>query len=284
MRRMNVIKLSRVAAVVSVLYIAAACAGVPGTVFEYERTGREQGLDYTFTGSSEPYLKELADFVDLGSIIADAGNDLERTALITGYVSGLWNHDSRNTPSSNDPLTILREVKEGERFRCVEYSIVLHGLLSALDIPCRFINLRQLQPELTNDAHVVCEVFLRDLRRWILVDPQWNRIPIIREIPASTVELQQAVASADSNISYYGKGRDSRYTRWMARYLVYMHTNPDCRVGVTSFNHKNILLVPVNAPIPAYLSKWHAENKYEISRSSIVTNNIDLFYSPPVSR
>ncbi len=60
-------------------------------------------------------------------------------SAINSWVSNLWQHHGSNQPEKNDPIYILEQVKKGERYRCVEYSIAVSGCLNADGIPSRIL-------------------------------------------------------------------------------------------------------------------------------------------------
>ncbi len=258
-----------------------ACSTLPRTPPEYGGTPAEAQFAYAFTPADSDYLRRFAREHDLQSLVAGAETDLERVYRVSSWVNGLWRHHSSNTPSANDPLTILREVKQGERFRCVEYARVIHGTLSALGMRCRLISMYKRNPERTTSSHVACEVFLEDQSKWAFVDGQWNAIPVLDGIALNAVELQRKLVDRNGELEFYGQGVMPVYRRWIADYLFYLSFNPDSRVGITSFNHRNVLLAPVNLPRPEYITKWHAQNGYRLEDSTVVIHDVESFYAPP---
>jgi hypothetical protein len=67
----------------------------------------------------------------------------------------------------------LRRVDAGQRFACVEYSLVLAQALNALGIPARKLSLRQQNYHVgLGRGHVVSEAWIDDLCRWVVLDGQ----------------------------------------------------------------------------------------------------------------
>ncbi len=88
------------------------------------------------------------------------------------WVTGRWRHANAHM-DVNDAVECLRRVEAGDRFACVEYSLVLSQALNALDIPARRVSLRQ------NDyhaglgrSHMVSEAWIDDLGAWVVLDGQ----------------------------------------------------------------------------------------------------------------
>jgi hypothetical protein len=261
--------------------LLSACATLPQMPPEYADAPAGTAFAYTFTPSDSAYLRRFARQCDLEALVFGAQTDLERVYRVSSWVNGLWRHHSSNRPSANDPLTILREVEEGERFRCVEYARVIHGALSALDMRCRLISMYKREPERTSSSHVACEVFLDEQSKWVFVDGQWNAIPVLGGVALNAVELQRELVKRNREVTFYERGFMPVYRRWVADYLFYLSFNPDSRVGISSFSHKNILLGPLNLPIPEYITKWHAENGHRLVDSTIVIRDVATFYASP---
>jgi hypothetical protein len=88
------------------------------------------------------------------------------------WVTTSWEHLNIHVDVP-DALVVLDRVARGERFACVEYSLVLTQALNALAIPARRVNLRA-QDYYTGvgRGHVVSEAWIDDLGRWVVLDGQ----------------------------------------------------------------------------------------------------------------
>lgn len=261
--------------------VLTSCSVSPLMQLEYDSSEAVEKLPYVFDNPEGEYLSQLRTEYKLEERVEDAETDLEKAAMITAWVSGLWRHHSSNQPSRQDPLTILREVEAGERFRCVEYAIVIRGALFSLGMPARYVNLHKKNLEETNDAHVVCEVYLQDLEKWVMIDGQKNRIPMLAEVPLSTTELQQSLMNNPGEISYYQKDRDRSYTKWIKQYMYYLHTNQDGRSLKSDLLYKNMMLVPKNLPVPKYYSKSLKEQGFSLEKSTVIIHDKDFFNAAP---
>ncbi len=68
----------------------------------------------------------------------------------------------------DDAVECLRRVSEGQRFACMEYSLVLAQALNALGIPARRLSLRQDEYHVgIGRCHVVCEAWIDDFCSWV---------------------------------------------------------------------------------------------------------------------
>jgi hypothetical protein len=94
---------------------------------------------------------------------------------IMEWVSMQWKHDGYNTPPENiSSYDILQNVRNGARYRCVEYGKVTADILTAFGYISRSLGIST-----ANDAygpggmaHVVTEAWSNELDKWVFVDPQ----------------------------------------------------------------------------------------------------------------
>jgi len=128
----------------------------------------------------DQYLIRLLSECNINKLIPSNSNDFEKIQIVTNYVHNLWKHNGVNAPEKNDPISILQDVKKGDKFRCVEYSIVLNGCLNALGIISRILSLKTKNCETKRygAGHVVVEAYLKDKEKWVMIDPQWDVIPM----------------------------------------------------------------------------------------------------------
>lgn len=56
---------------------------------------------------------------------------MQRILSILNWTHHQWKHDGNRSPKKNDAISILNEVKEGARFPCFAYAIVLRDQLTA---------------------------------------------------------------------------------------------------------------------------------------------------------
>jgi len=96
----------------------------------------------------------------------------ETATTLLRWVHRRWAHANDHVDDP-DAVEVLRRVDAGERFACVEYSIVLSQSLNALGIPARRVQLLQRNHHVgVGRAHVVSEAWVDDLSAWVLLDGQ----------------------------------------------------------------------------------------------------------------
>jgi Transglutaminase-like superfamily len=126
------------------------------------------------------------------------------SALITaeellGWVAGRWRHSTTGHVGTSDANLVLDRVEAGDRFACVEYTILLTQALNAVQIPARALSL--LRPGYhasLGTAHAVTEAWIDDLGAWVLLDGQngatWRDSD---DRPLSALELQRRYQAGD---------------------------------------------------------------------------------------
>jgi hypothetical protein len=98
----------------------------------------------------------------------------ETARRLLHWTNSRWEHANDHV-EHKDAVHVLDRVDGGERFACVEYSIVLSQSLNAVGIPARTVELRMRDYHTGfGRSHVVSEAWIDDLGWWILLDGQNN--------------------------------------------------------------------------------------------------------------
>jgi hypothetical protein len=115
-----------------------------------------------------------------------------------------WEHRGDVEPKNNNAISILDEVKEGGRFPCFAYGIVLASQLKVAGFKLRVIYLKtkDIATSEQGSGHVATEVFIDELQKWVFVDAQFNIMPFLNNVQLSAVELQNAIRRNFKNIEY----------------------------------------------------------------------------------
>lgn len=208
-----------------------------------------------FSPASNEYLTKLRDRFRLTDVIAGKANDVARLLSVTGWASGLWDHDGWNQPTKSDPISIIEEAQSGKSFRCVEYAIVLAGALSALGYPSRVLGLmtQDVETRKYGAGHVVVEVFLHDQNSWAMVDGQFGALATVDGLPASAADFAEALHTAPESAGGLSSALDfnlKKYKKWIKPYLYYFNTGIDNRYGLEKSSDNMICLGPSQAKEP----------------------------------
>lgn len=212
------------------------------------------------TGAPNAYLNRLKAQYSLEKVVEGATSDSARALRLLKWSHDQWEHNGMNEPRRRDALSILEEVKtEGKQFRCVEYGIVGTAALNAFGLPARVLALKMKEVETTPSGagHVLLEVYLPDMGKWVLMDGQMDAMPVLNGVPLNAVEFQQAIATHYEALEIRSLSGTSKadYVRWIYPYLYYMDVHFDNREGRGEEKElhqgkKSLMLVPRGAKEP----------------------------------
>ena len=244
----------------------------PALRFETGAATKEQ--PWRWSDPTAPYLVDLRREQRLDAVVAGARDDFDKAVRVCHWVHGLWEHDGRNESEKRDPRAILREVAQGRRFRCVEYSVVIGGCLNALGVRSRLLGLMAADVETRESGagHVVVEAYLADRRRWVLVAGQWDAVA-----DAGAVAFQAALATggAEPELISLSGTRLEDYAAWVVPYLHFFRCSYDNRVEVEDRAKGQVVLVPLGAAAPRVFQR-----KWPISGAAYTHSPADLYPVP----
>ena len=230
------------------------------------------------------YLDLLRSKYPVDSLVKGAKTDTEKALCILHWVHRQWKHNGSNEPQKSDAISILDEAGKGNNFRCVEYGIVTAACLNAAGLKARVLRLKTKDVETAEfgAGHVLAEVYLNDLKKWVLLDGQWDAMPVLNNIPLNAVEFQQAIATGYDNLSIVtSSGTNKRdYVEWIFPYLYYFNFPFDNREGPAIKKNKikgkpDLMLVPTGAKNPTVF-----QIKVKLNYC-VYTHSINDFYAAP---
>lgn len=213
-----------------------------------------------FSPTASAYLSSLRTDYELDTVVPGKASDSDRVLAVTHWVSARWAHNGVNTPTQNDPISILKEAASGRQFRCVEYSIVLAGALASLGYPSRVLGLMTADVETRESCagHVVTEAYFHDLKKWVMLDGQFDAMPIVQNIPVNAIELAQALYSDSKavRLASLSSPDSSEYFGWVKPYFYYFTSSLDNRYGIKR-DQQIIRLAPIGAREPRVFQRNH---------------------------
>lgn len=243
----------------------------------------ETTWEFTWNSPNDPYLKRLRTQYNLDDLIRGLDSDLDRVIAVNHWTHGLWKHSIENPPQGHNPISIIEKAKQGSRFSCLEYSIVASACLNSLGIRARTLNLipRIAERGSPGWVHVVVEVYLKDQKKWIMIDPQHDVVAYRDDIPLNAVEITESIYKAWSDIRIPGKSPEVReaYLKWIKRYLFYLEIRIDNRYASTKpfdWSRRTILLGPKGARKPEWFNQGFGSE-------TIYTHSPTKFYKAPAS-
>jgi hypothetical protein len=250
----------------------------------FEQTS-DPALRFVFSDPiSDTALIQLRSVYPLTELVKDAKSEHEKVLLALHWVRSRWEHSGSHDAKTNNACTILQRAEKGERFRCVEYGIVLKEVLNAVGLPARTLGLctRDVEKTWVGAGHVLTEVWLKDHKKWALVDAQFDAMPMLDGVPLHAVELQEAIIHRKA-FKFVHLGGDltaketKKYMDFIPHYLYYFDVSFDNRVvaaseKLTINGQSGLMLVPVKAKNPTVFQRKFPMGDY------IYTNSIADFY------
>lgn len=172
-----------------------------------------------------PELTRLRETYKLDSIAGPGEAELERILRVMDWVSRQWEHDGSNECRELNALAILQAAAAGERFRCVEYAVVLANCLTALGYPARVVGLQREGLAFgLGKGHVVAEVWCNEFAKWIVLDPQNNALWQASGRPLGAAECRDYFLSRrEDELEFAGRTAGWNYAILRPEWIVYFH-------------------------------------------------------------
>jgi hypothetical protein len=150
---------------------------------------------------------------------APLGSAWETCLALLAWATSAFEHGNTHVDVP-DALDVLQRAGEGERFACVEYSILLSQALNTLRIPARRVDLRQRNYHVgVGRGHVVSEAWVDDLNKWVVLDGQNGGYWKSEDGTAlGLLELQNALTEKE-HVTMVGTTREvveSRSAMWLS--------------------------------------------------------------------
>lgn len=94
----------------------------------------------------------------------------------------------------DDPLSILNAQRGGAWAVCRQFSYLMVGAAESAGLDARVIIATSTFWKLPGaEGHVMTEVWIPELKKWVLMDPMWDLTFTLNGIPASALEIYHAV-------------------------------------------------------------------------------------------
>jgi hypothetical protein len=166
--------------------------------------------------------------------MAGEGNELSKTLYLLHWISTSTTH--RGNISEAIPMNTLalmdysyQKGKDGG-INCRMKATILTEMLLSIGIPSRILSLHPLNPN-DQDNHVVSQVWLSEMGRWIIVDPTTNSYFLDKNGGIiNAIELREMIISGEAvtcgpkTIFGDDTGDPEAYLAYMAKNLFYMHS------------------------------------------------------------
>lgn len=259
--------------------LLASLNEAPVSPLEFEETPDASGYTFQYSAPGTDYLVRFREMYGLDEAMGSASTDLERVAALSRWVHNRLEHDGRQDLKTRDAFAILRAAMLGKSVQCVEFGAVLTTALNAVGIPARPLFLKAANSDTRASAggHALTEAWLPDQGKWVMVDSQFDIVPLLNGEPVNAVELQQALAINAKGLSIITstEATSKNYFKWLRNYLYYFDTVLDNRFGVKTAA-TGLMLLPEGArKLLAFQREKFASMRY--------TRSLTTFYAPPVT-
>jgi hypothetical protein len=162
---------------------------------------------FTYQSADDPALVKIRTDLKLDSV-AGKGNELSRVFNLLHWVHNLIKHDGNsNNPSLKNAIDLINTCKaEGRGVNCRMLAIILNECYLSLGIKSRYITCMPRE-EKFDDCHVINMVYIKDLEKWIWIDPTFDAYVMdekgnllgVQEVRERLVKGQPLVLNADAN-------------------------------------------------------------------------------------
>ena len=163
-------------------------------------------------------LRELRKEVPLEQI-AGAGSDAARVIALMRWVHSLAKHSPNPPrPKQLDAVHLVRLCREKrQRLNCWLFSTILNDAYLALGFASRIIHLNPFA-EKPRESHVVTSVYLRDVGRWVFMDPDMRGYIVDEQ--GTPIGVREVRARLSSRLSLHiNDDLDMAGVNWLPRSL-----------------------------------------------------------------
>lgn len=237
--------------------------------------------EFFYPKSTCLYMRRLNESYNIAQMTARDQSEIEKVITVCNWVNQQWKHHGDCPKQQNDPIGILEAARNGSQFSCYEYSMVTAGCLNSIGIKSRIVVLLSKSVEYRNNGsyHVVAEAYLKDMKRWVMVDAQFNAVATLNNHPLSIVGVQVALAKNLSGIEFGNLNEllYEDYYRDMQFHLFFLYTPFDNRPIGPDTNHEiegGVMLLPLGvtsgprsfagAPVERFITTNSLPNFYRL--------------------
>jgi hypothetical protein len=147
-------------------------------------------------------------------------------------VRKLWPHGYDQLTGAVDALHYIAAARKGKVFACGAYTYTFVQCCLAVGLPARRVVIKRASAGFPyecpgNSAHVTAEVYCRELRDWVVLDPDVNAHYHIRNRPIGALEIHQRW--------HRDGGRGIKQVRDEPAFVV----PPDCEAMFRDFAHRD---------------------------------------------
>lgn len=134
--------------------------------------------NYIFKKLDVKYLENLKKYITKHGFKINETDEIHFVKQAMKWTNEQWDHNGMNEPpNGSTALSILKNVYEKkQKYRCVEFGLVLADVLQSFGFVTRSVSLRT--PDVAyggfGSGHVATEVWVNDLNKWVFLDAQFG--------------------------------------------------------------------------------------------------------------
>jgi len=245
-------------------------------------------LYYFYHPADETYLKLVKKTLNLDKI-AGRGSEVKRAVNVMGWLHKELRHDgAQNDLSGHSGLEKLMYCKANELgLNCRGIATIFHDCMRALNIKSAYITCKPRNLlKMDNDCHVVNQVFIGELQRWIFLDVTMNafvtdasgKMLNLEEIRSAIINRSALILNPEAN---WNNCYQLSITEYLYKYMtknLYRFVIPVLRSGVKEQDGHCLHLLPdgyQESDCSGFLEKELINN---------FTSNCKAFWTKPYSK
>jgi hypothetical protein len=150
-----------------------------------------------------------------GVLAQEHGHSLAMAVAIRRWVRRQQAEDERMWRpvfhgNHEDPQRLLDEQRQGVPGACRRFSYIFLGALLSAGLDARIVCFTSSLRRRGLNSHVMVEVWIEELRQWVLMDPTYDTLVLVDGNLASALELQAAVVAERHGAITFDRGGGDR--------------------------------------------------------------------------
>ncbi|BCJ92853.1 hypothetical protein acsn021_04220 [Anaerocolumna cellulosilytica] len=161
---------------------------------------REDGMDITIKYLINDDYKDLLETYKLKEIVGNTEGDFNKAINLLKWISSnVYHYGNYKNHITNTAMDLFEySFGKGEAYgiNCRSLSLALTECLLAIGIKARTVYIMPFSPY-DFDNHVVCEAFISEINKWVMLDPTYNLYATFNNIPLNILELRSLLADQE---------------------------------------------------------------------------------------
>lgn len=249
---------------------------------------------FSYQSATHPALVKIRTDLKLDSI-AGKGDELSKVFNLMHWIHNLVRHDGNsNNPTLKNAIDLINTCRvENRGVNCRMLGIILNECYLSMGIASRYITCMPKEAKF-DDCHVINMVFIKDLNKWIWIDPTFDAYVMdekgnllgVQEVRERLISGKPLVLNADANWNRENLQTKQGYLEnYMAKNLYRLETPQ-----VSEYNSETwtmgkeityIELLPLDGLEQTPQKKETTYSNSGVKFVQYKTNNPDLFWTKP---